>query len=72
MCIIPGMKVIIIALVFASVIRLSGVISRGDADMQTAAIILSGLVIVWYATKVICLACREHDTTGRKQHPEET
>jgi hypothetical protein len=58
------MKAIIIAMVFMAVIRLSGIISRGDADVQTAAVILSGLVIIWYATKVICLACKERDKSG--------
>jgi hypothetical protein len=65
------MKVIIVALVFMAVIRLSGIISRGNADVQTAALILSGLVIVWYATKVICLACKEGDKSGSKHHSSE-
>jgi hypothetical protein len=59
-----GMKIIIIALVFMAVIRLSGFISRGNADVQTAAIMISALVIIWYAAKVICFACRERDTFG--------
>ena len=46
MCIILDMKAIIVALVFMAVIRLSGIISRGNADVQTAALILSGLVII--------------------------
>jgi len=68
----PGMKIIIIALTFLAVTRLSGVIARENADLQSAAIILSGPVIARYAAKVICLACRERDTAGSRHDSRET
>ena len=55
------MKALIIAMVFMGVISLSGTISKGNADMQTAAVILSGLVFIWYTAKVICYACKNRD-----------
>lgn len=66
-------KMIIIAIVFMAVIRLSGVISNGDAHMQTAAVLLSGLVVIWYGMKVICYACKHRDKpVCSKRHSSET
>ena len=55
------MKTIIIAMVFMAVIYLSRAISNGDADAQLTALILSGLVFIWYTAKVICYAHKNRD-----------
>ena len=57
------MKAIVIALVFIAVFKLSGIISNGNATVQTAAVILCGLVIVWYGMKAICCACNQKDNS---------
>ena len=56
-----NVKIIIIAMVFMAVISLSGTISKGNADAQTAVVILSGLALIWYVTKVIYCACKNRD-----------
>ena len=60
-CIIRVMKAIIIAMVFMAVIYLSRTVSNGDADMQTTALILSGLVLIWYTAKIIYCAHKNRD-----------
>lgn len=55
------MKALIVAMVFMAVISLSGTVSKENVDAQTAAVILSGLVMIWYAVKVICYACKSSD-----------
>ena len=57
------MKAIIVALVFVAVFKLSGIISNGNATVQTAAIILCGLVVVWYGMRAVCCACSQKDGT---------
>jgi len=58
------MRAIVIALVFIAVFKLSGFISNGNATVQTAAVILCGLVIVWYGMKAICCACNQKGKSG--------
>jgi len=55
------MRAIVIALVFVAVFKLSGFISNGNATVQTAAVILCGLVVVWYGMRAICCACNQKD-----------
>ncbi len=57
------MKALVVALVFLAVISLAGTFSREEVDTQTAAMILSGLVMIWYAVKVICYACKEKSSS---------
>ena len=57
------MKAIIVALVFVAVFKLAGIISNDNATVQTAAIILCGLVIVWYGMRAVCCACSQKDET---------
>jgi uncharacterized protein (DUF486 family) len=67
-----NMKMIIIAIVFMAVIWFSGIVSNGNTDLQTAAVMLSGLAIIWYVTKVICCACkhREEPSCSKRQSSE--
>ena len=58
------MKAIIVALVFIAIFKLSGIVSNGNATVQTAAVILCGLVIVWYGMKAICCACNQKDNSN--------
>jgi hypothetical protein len=42
-----SMKSLIIVMVFMVVIYIAGIISSGNATAQMAAVMLSGLVLVW-------------------------
>ena len=53
-----NMKILIVAIIFMAVIWFTGIISKGDADVQMATIALSGLVLIWYVTKVIYCVCK--------------
>ena len=63
-----NMKSLIIAMVFMMVIYLAGIISGGNAAVQMAAVLLSGLVLVWYALRVICCACKRVDKPNCSKH----
>jgi hypothetical protein len=52
-------KMILIALAFIAVFYLSGAITNGNAAMQFAAVIIFGLVVIWYAMRAICCACSQ-------------
>ena len=68
-----NMKILIIAMVFMAVIWFAVIASNVDADTQTAAVVLSGLVIIWYVTKVIYFACKIRDKSScSKQQTQRT
>jgi hypothetical protein len=58
------MKTMIIALFFLAVFYLSGMLSNGNAAVQTTTVVFCGLVIVGYGMKVVCCACGQSDQPG--------
>jgi|LGVF01.1.fsa_nt_gb hypothetical protein len=60
------MKILFIVMVSMALVAFSGVTFKGDAHVQTVAIILSGLFITWYGMKFICFACKNSDKAAPK------
>ena len=56
-----SMKILFIVMVIMAVITSSGITFKGDAHVQTVAVIFGGLLIVSYAAKFICSACKNRD-----------
>jgi len=57
-------KTLVIAMVFMTMVYLAEIISNGNATAQTAAVMLSELVIAWNAMKVICCSHRQGDKSS--------
>ncbi len=64
MCILVTMRALLIALVFVAVFYITGMFSDGHSSVQVAAIVLCGLVFIWYALRAICCACGKNDNPG--------
>jgi len=63
-------KATLIALAFIVVFYLSGTISNGNAAVQFTAVIIFGLVVIWYAMKAICCACGQTTRTKCTQRDQ--
>ena len=64
-----SMKILIMTILFMAVIYFAETISSGNSAVQLAAVILCGLVLVWYALRAICCACSQGDKSSCSKQP---